>query len=106
MARQTTYAVDAPERTEIDAMPGLQLLQFGVDWCPHCQRAEAPIDIVLGEFPALLHRRIEDGPGRRLGRSFRVKLWPTLILLRDGQEIGRCVRPVDAAEVRELLAGA
>jgi len=34
-----TYAVNAPERAEIDALPGFVLLEFGVDWCPHCQGA-------------------------------------------------------------------
>jgi thioredoxin 1 len=61
---------------------------------------------VLATWPDLPHRKVEDGPGRRLGRSYRVKLWPTLILLRDGQEIGRLVRPTAADEVNELLKAA
>ena len=40
-----------------------------------------------------------DGRGRRLGRTFGVKLWPTLVFLRDGEEIAKLVRPKDAAEV-------
>ena len=48
--------------------------------------------------------KVEDGPGRQLGRTFRVKLWPTLILMRDGQEIGRVVRPSSTQEVGKLLA--
>ncbi len=34
-----SYAVDSPDRAEIDALPGLVLLEFGADWCPHCQDA-------------------------------------------------------------------
>ncbi|MEE2871181.1 MAG: thioredoxin family protein, partial [Pseudomonadota bacterium] len=49
------------------------------------------------------HLKVEDGPGRPLGRSFRVRLWPTLILLENGEEIGRVVRP-DRAELQALLA--
>ena len=30
-----------------------------------------------------------DASGRPLGRSFKVKLWPTLVFLRDGREIER-----------------
>jgi thioredoxin 1 len=48
--------------------------------------------------------KVEDGQGRPLGRSFRVKLWPTLIFLRDGKEIARLVRPASAAQVREAAA--
>jgi len=45
------------------------------------------------------HLKIEDGPGRPLGRSFRVKLWPTLVFLRDGVEVARVVRPADAKQI-------
>ncbi len=99
------YPEAAPDRAEIDALPGALLIEFGVDWCPHCQGAQPFIETALGARPELRHIKVEDGPGRRLGRSFRVKLWPTLILLRDGQEIGRVVRPTRRAEISELLAG-
>ncbi|HBQ41630.1 MAG TPA: thiol reductase thioredoxin, partial [Halieaceae bacterium] len=32
-----------------------------------------------------------------------VKLWPTLILLRAGQEVARVVRPTAASQVTQLL---
>jgi len=59
---------------------------------------------VLIEHSALSHIKVYDGKGKRLGRAFRVKLWPTLILLRDGQEVARLVRPLLADEVRQLVA--
>jgi len=98
-----TYAVDAPERAKIDALPGLTLLEFGANWCGYCQRAQPAISGVLAAYPDLRHIKVEDGPGRPLGRSFRVKLWPTLILLRDGVELARLVRPADVAAIEELL---
>lgn len=104
MGYNPAYAVDAPKRAEIDALPGLALLEFGVDWCPHCQRAQPVIEEALQAHPELPHIKIEDGAGRRLGRSFRVKQWPTLILLRDGQELGRLVRPSASGDLGELLA--
>jgi thioredoxin 1 len=99
-------APNVPDRQEIEAMPGLVLLEFGTDWCPHCQAAQPAIQAALAAKPGLRHIRIEDGPGRRLGRSYRVKLWPTLILLRGGEEIGRLVRPTKLDEVAALLASA
>lgn len=101
---ELNYRHPAPERSEIDALPGWILLEFGVDWCPHCQRAAEPLATALADYPQVTHLRIEDGPGRRLGRSFRVKLWPCLILLRAGEEIARTVRPTSEADVRALLA--
>ena len=104
-----SYSPQAPDRTEVEALPGLTLLQFGTSWCGHCQAAAPAVAEALRAVPAAASIRrllVEDGPGRPLGRSFRVKLWPTLILLRDGQEIARLVRPTEAAAVVQWLAEA
>lgn len=100
------YDSTQPERSAIDAMAGLVALDFGANWCGYCRAAEPLIDEALAAYPAARHIRVEDGPGRPLGRSFRVKLWPTVIVLKDGQEVARVVRPVDAATVGQALAGA
>jgi thioredoxin 1 len=97
------YSPTAPERHALDATPGALLLQFGVDWCGHCQAAEPAIVQALQACPELAHLCIEDGAGRPLGRSFKVKLWPTLVLLQDGQEIARLVRPTKLQEVQDFL---
>jgi len=47
--------------------------------------------------------KVEDGKGRRLGRTFGVKLWPTLIFLKDGEEIARVVRPEDSSDIEDAL---
>lgn len=109
MAYLPTYSEPAPSREEIDARPGPVLLEFGANWCGHCQGAQPHIAAAMAAYPGLAHIKVEDGPGRRLGRSYRVKLWPTLIFLRDGQELERLVRPTAEADVaaalRRLQAG-
>ena len=97
---------EAPTRAEVDALPGLTLLEFGTDWCGHCRAAQPALAQVLPGRPHWRHLKVEDGPGRPLGRSFRVKLWPTLVLLRDGQEVARLVRPTQAADIDTALAQA
>jgi len=91
-------------REEVDAMTGTTVLELGASWCPICQGARAMIDRVLAEHPDASHIWIEDGKGKRLGRTFGVKLWPTLIVLRDGREVARSVRPAGEAAVRALFA--
>lgn len=98
------FSVEQPKRAHIDAMPGPVLLQFGTDWCGHCQAAQAPVHQALGAYPGVRHIKVEDGPGRALGRSYSVTLWPTLVFLLDGHEVGRLVRPVGSAPVLEQLA--
>lgn len=103
MSYNETFVAREPEREEIDAGKGNLVLEFGTPWCGHCLAAQPLIREVL-EHAATDHLRVEDGRGRRLGRSFRVKLWPTLIFLRDGEEMARVVRPTDIAVIREALA--
>jgi thioredoxin 1 len=99
-----TYAEQAPSRAEVDALEGPAVLDFGTDWCGHCRAARPLIQAALARQPAIRHIKVEDGPGRPLGRSYGVKLWPTLIFLKDGEELARRVRPADAQTVLDALA--
>ncbi len=98
------YQPEAPERADVDALAGPTLLEFGTAWCGHCQRAQALVETAVAALPGLRHLRLEDGPGRRLGRTFGVKLWPTLVCLVDGIEVARVVRPQTLAELHTALA--
>jgi len=100
----TDYLNPGPAREEIDATTGAVLLEFGTGWCGHCQLAAPAVTEALGGRTDVQHIKVEDGPGRRLGRSFRVKLWPTLIAIKDGVEVARAVRPERADEIRSILA--
>ena len=100
MAFQADYAVEEPARADVDRWPGDTLLEFGAPWCGHCIAAQADMRAVLDAAPDVRHIKVEDGRGRPLGRSYRVKLWPTLVLLRDGEEVMRLVRPSHADFVR------
>jgi len=101
---KTVYLAEAPPRAEIDAMPGATLLEFGANWCGHCMAAQSPLQQAMAGHPAVNHYKVEDGPGRPLGRSYQVKLWPTLIFLRDGREVARVVRPLKADEIASGLS--
>ena len=100
------YERTEPARATLDARPGPTLVEFGTPWCGHCRAAQPLIAAALASFPQVHHLRIEDGSGKPLGRSFGVKLWPTLIVMRDGHELGRVVRPRDAAAIESALAQA
>ena len=93
-----------PSRDVVDAMPGTTVLEFGAGWCGWCQGAQPAIERALAAQPDVRHIKVSDGKGKPLGRSYRVKLWPTLIVLRDGAEVARVVRPESAAQVSAALA--
>jgi len=98
-----TYADTEPARAEIDALQGPTVIEFGAPWCGICTAAQPLLAAAFAPHPGVRHLKIEDGPRRPLGRSFRIKLWPTLVFLRDGQEAERLVRPTDANAIREAL---
>lgn len=93
-------------REAVEAWTGLSVLEFGAGWCGYCQGAQRSIEAALSAVPQVRHVKVSDGRGKPLGRSFRVKLWPTLIVLRDGAEVARVVRPRSADEIRDALAQA
>lgn len=98
------YSENEPSRAEIDVWRGSMVLEFGNDWCGHCRAAGPLIERMVEAAPELRHLRIADGRGRPLGRSFKVKLWPTLVFLRDGVERARLVRPSDSQALDEALS--
>jgi len=93
-----------PTPEAISAMRGPAVLEFGTTWCGHCIAAQPLVEAALTARPDVPHLRVEDGRGRRLGRAYRVKLWPTLVFLRDGEEVVRLVRPTATSAISEALA--
>ena len=104
MAMNHEYAAVEPSRAELDASDEPIMVEFGTPWCGHCRAAQPLLEATLAAHPHVRHIKIEDGRGRRLGRTFGVKLWPTLIFLRHGLEVARLVRPTDEAAIQQALA--
>jgi thioredoxin 1 len=104
MSFQSQYANPGPSRADVEAVAGPLVLEFGTPWCGWCRAAQPLIAEGFAVHPHLTHLKVEDGSGRSLGRSFGVKLWPTVLFLKDGREIARLVRLNDVATVRRAFA--
>lgn len=100
----TSYAAVEPTRAQVDAFDGPSVIEFGTPWCGHCRAAQPLIAKALAQRPDVRHLKIEDGSGRRLGRSFGVKLWPTFVFMRSGKELARLVRPHDVDAIDDAMA--
>jgi thioredoxin 1 len=84
---------DAPSREQVDSMTGPVLLEFGTEWCGFCRALEPSVTALVSRHPGVTHVKVEDGPGQPLGRSFKVRVWPNLVLLRDGKVVTQLARP-------------
>lgn len=104
MAYASHYLEQEPARSDVDALAGATVLEFGAPWCPHCIGAQPLLEVALSARHDVRHLKIEDGQGRPLGRSFRIKLWPSVLVLRDGEELARVVRPTSQDEIRRALS--
>lgn len=98
------YKTEQPDRSEIDALSGPAVVEFGTNWCGICKAAQPHISEAFAQYPGIARIKVEDGSGRPLGRSFNVRLWPTLVFMRDGKEVAKLVRPEDSASITEALA--
>ncbi|OQW68855.1 MAG: thiol reductase thioredoxin [Proteobacteria bacterium ST_bin12] len=90
-------------REEINQYTGTVMLEFGAEWCGYCKAAQVIISSELALYPNIRHIKIEDGKGRRLGRTFAVKLWPTLIFMKDGIELKRLERKFNSEDISTAL---
>lgn len=84
---------EAPTADDVARAAGAVLLEFGTDWCGHCRALAPQVKRLLEAHPGVRHVKVEDGPGRPLGRAFKVKLWPNLVFLKDGAPVRQLARP-------------
>ena len=103
MGFNPTYSEEAPSFEQVSQLAGSTIIEFGAPWCGHCIAATSAIQETLSKHRDVTHIKLFDGKGKILGRKFKVKLWPTLILLNNGLEVGRLIRPLQAGEVNQLL---
>ena len=103
MGLTTTYSPTEPARADVDNLQGATVLEFGSPTCGYCRAAQPDIAAAFADHENVNHIKVADGSGRPLGRSFKIKLWPTLIFLKDGKETARLVRPDDSDSIRTAI---
>lgn len=84
------------------------LIDVSASWCPVC-KAQAPILNELAAQPRFKHLAyldIDFDADKEALRSLRVVQQSTLIVFKDGKEVGRSVGDTNRASIEALLARA
>lgn len=104
MPFESQYTPESITPEEVAHSRGPLFLEFGTNGCGFCKAVQPHVKAAMERYPEVEHLKIEDGKGRRLGRTLGVKLWPTLVFLKDGREITRLVRPDRQEDIDIALA--
>jgi len=80
--------------------PGLTLLDFTAAWCAPCRQLKPVLQSLAADYRIRL-AEIDVDHDPLLAQQFAVKAMPTVVLWRDGREVGRFV----GAPARKFVAG-
>jgi thioredoxin 1 len=93
MSYEPKWGDEPVTREELESRSGKVVVEFGAEWCPHCQTVQPLLQENLKNSPDVTHYKVADGKGKKLGRSFQVKLWPNFVFLEDGKVVEQLARP-------------
>ena len=84
--------IDLAAFAAVAAAPGVTVLDFTAAWCGPCKTL-APVlaQVVAGYGGRVRAVAIDVDHEQLLAQRFDVRSMPTLVLLRDGREVGRVV---------------
>ncbi len=110
---QKPILLDRPVRVEEEDFtqtvlesPAPVLVDFYADWCAPCKMVAPLVDeLARAHVGKLLVAKVDTDRAQRLSMQHQIRGIPTLILFKDGAEVGRSVG-FEPDKVRSLVAGA
>lgn len=84
--------LDTPAFEALARTPGVTLVDFTAAWCGPCKTMEPVLGALATEYAGRVRMvaiDVNDEP--MIAERFSVRSMPTLVLLRDGREVGRVV---------------
>lgn len=85
-----------------DIKHGVVLVDFYADWCGPCRMMTPILEKVADESKAVIGKLDIDN-AQKVAGTFQVTSVPTLILFKEGKEVGRLVGLRDAETVKQFI---
>jgi thioredoxin 1 len=102
--------IDLAAFDALSATPGVTVLDFTARWCGPCHAMTAVLAALAADYAGrarIVAIDVDDDP--LLAERFGVRSMPTVVVWRDGREVGRVVgtrpRPFIAGVLDRALAG-
>jgi thioredoxin 1 len=100
----TLPIIDDASFAALSGQRGLTVLDFTAAWCGPCRILGTVLDVLANELDgAVRFVAIDTDRSRELAARFDVRAMPTLVLWRDGREVGRMVGARPRAFVRGMI---
>jgi thioredoxin 1 len=87
------------------ASTGITVVDFWAEWCGPCKTlapAFAEVANLFGDKALFAKVNVDDDPG--LAQQFQVLSIPTIVVLRDGEVVGRIVGARSARQLNEDIS--
>ncbi|MBS0647998.1 MAG: thioredoxin [Verrucomicrobia bacterium] len=86
---------------------GIVLVDFYADWCGPCRMIAPHLEALSKEFEGQASIvKLDVDHAQRIASTYDVSSIPTLILFREGKEVGRIVGARDAKALKEFILSA
>ena len=95
--------IDAKQYEELVLGAKPVLVDFWAPWCTYCRRINPALDRIADSRDDVLVVKVNIDEVPELARQEQIEVIPTLVVYKDGFELGSIVAPESKARIDEFL---